>query len=206
MSTPYLLITEIYPKENQTLTVAKKWRQITAEKSEQQATVFVSLDNRTVLQLRALSSLKQIESLPGIWELELKLLGEDLVNDFRRQLLTYVESVKVLKQSLPSTPYLQLRHIEVPPSRFTSYRQWRDKTIFDVVRKASEVEEFIAYHSIISTEPGVMFLSGFSVDPEIYKSLFSSPRYQEIIKKAGDNFITGGEGGLYTKIYKRFIN
>ncbi|WP_375615131.1 MULTISPECIES: hypothetical protein [unclassified Bartonella] len=43
MSTPYLLITEIYPKENQTLTVAKKWRQITAEKSEQQATVFVSL-------------------------------------------------------------------------------------------------------------------------------------------------------------------
>ncbi|WP_375607426.1 MULTISPECIES: hypothetical protein [unclassified Bartonella] len=132
MSTPYLLITEIYPKENQTLTVAKKWRQITAEKSEQQATVFVSLDNRTVLQLRALPSLKQIESLPGIWELELKLLGEDLVNDFRRQLLTYVESVKVLKQSLPSTPYLQLRHIEVPPSRFTSYRQWRDKTIFDL--------------------------------------------------------------------------
>ncbi|WP_273721519.1 MULTISPECIES: hypothetical protein [unclassified Bartonella] len=117
----------------------------------------VSLDNRTVLQLRALPSLKQIESLPGIWELELKLLGEDLVNDFRRQLLTYVESVKVLKQSLPSTPYLQLRHIEVPPSRFISYRQWRDKTIFDVVRKASEVEEFIAYHSIISTEPGLCF-------------------------------------------------
>ncbi|WP_375615132.1 hypothetical protein [Bartonella sp. AC10YNML] len=54
------------------------------------------------------------------------------MNDFRRQLLTYVESVKVLKQSLPSTPYLQLRHIEVPPSRFTSYRQWRDKTIFDL--------------------------------------------------------------------------
>ncbi|MGW7342673.1 hypothetical protein [Streptomyces sp. NPDC054854] len=67
------------------------------------------------------------------------------------------------------------------------------------MRTADEVEVFEAYHSVLSTEPGVMFVSGFSCDPAEYTAVFTSPRYQEIVRQAGDRFIAVGERGLYTR-------
>jgi hypothetical protein len=32
---------------------------------------------------------------------------------------------------------------------------------------------------------------------------FTSPRYQQIVREAGDTYITGGDNGLYTRIYER---
>lgn len=84
------------------------------------------------------------------------------------------------------------------------YRQWREKTIFDVVRNADEVQAFLAYHSVVSGQPGVMFISGFSADPENYNAVFASDRYRQIVQEAGDRYITGGANGLYTRTYRAF--
>lgn len=70
------------------------------------------------------------------------------------------------------------------------------------MREASEVETFLAYHSLISSEPGVMFVSGFSGSLAAYSAVFGSPAYQDIVRQAGNRFITGGERGLYTKLYQ----
>ena len=124
-----------------------------------------------------------------------------LVGDFRRQVVDFVEAPKDTDAPLPSTPYIQLRHVEVKPQMYEAYREWRERTIFDVVRTHDEIEVFLAYHSLLSTEPGVLFLSGFRVDPKEYLAVFASPAYQEIVKQAGDTYIT--DRGLYTRIYAR---
>ena len=125
-----------------------------------------------------------------------------LAGDVRRELLDFVEAPKPCAAGLPRTSYVQLRHVEVKPERMADYREWREKTIFDVVRSADEVEAFLAYHSVVSGQPGVMFVSGFSVDPAEYEAVFASDRYATIVREAGDRFITGGAEGLYTKIYR----
>lgn len=94
--------------------------------------------------------------------------------------------------------------MEVPPIKNAIYRAWREETIFGVVRENPEVEIFLAYHSVISMQPGVMFISGFSCDPVVYQAIFNSEKYQKIVRQAGDTYITGGPGGLYTKVYQRF--
>jgi hypothetical protein len=48
-----------------------------------------------------------------------------------------------------------------------------------------------------------MFVAGFSCDVDAYLSVFNSPEYKEIIHEAGQQFIAGGQGGLYTKLYRR---
>ncbi|MCP5750878.1 hypothetical protein NL359_37760, partial [Klebsiella pneumoniae] len=74
---------------------------------------------------------------------------------------------------------------------------------FNVVRdNKDKIESFEAFHSLISGVPGVMFISSFNGDKSAYKEAFTNARYQEIIQQAGDNFITGGNDGLYTRIYR----
>jgi len=203
MSAQHLLITEVTPKDGQGEAVASAWVSLPTPHGVIERAVFAALDDGTVLELNALSSINQIEALAPSWEQTWTRLGANLASDFRRQLLVFVEAPKDTPQPLPTTPYLQLRHVEVPPGRFDEYRAWRERTIFDVVRNSPDVEQFIAYHSVVSTEPGVMFLSGFSVEPDVYAAIFNSPHYQKIVQEAGDNFITGGERGLYTKSYRR---
>jgi hypothetical protein len=48
-----------------------------------------------------------------------------------------------------------------------------------------------------------MFISGFSGPVQDYKAVFENEKYREIVRQAGDQFITGGPGGLYTRIYQR---
>jgi len=203
MSSKHLLVTEITPTTGHGKAIASAWASLPASQSVTDRAIFCALDDSTVLELCALSSLDQLEALEMSWEQAWSRLGANLASDFRRQLLTFVEAPKDTLQPLPTTPYLQLRHVEVPPGRFDEYRAWRERTIFDVVRNSPAVEQFIAYHSLVSTEPGVMFLSGFSVDPDVYAATFNSPRYQQIVQEAGNSFITGGERGLYTKTYQR---
>jgi hypothetical protein len=68
----------------------------------------------------------------------------------------------------------------------------------------SVISSFVAYHSLISTEPGIMFLSCFDDNISEYQAGFESPEYKQIIKEAGTNFIAGGERGLYTTIYEQY--
>lgn len=198
-----LLITEFTPRSGATESITDAWSAIPKFSGIAQRALFEALDGSTLLELTALTSVEQIGGLTQNWRQLWSQFGADLASDFRRQLLTFVEAPKDVAGPLPTSPYLQLRHVEVPPGRFTEYRAWRERTIFDVVRNSPEVEQFLAYHSVLSTDPGVMFLAGFSVDPDVYSAVFSSPHYQQIVQEAGDNFITGGDRGLYTKLYHR---
>jgi hypothetical protein len=125
-----------------------------------------------------------------------------MASDFHQQVFQHVKSIKPIKTKLPQTPKLQMRYVEVPLSVHNSYLEWREGTIFDVVSNADSVEVFLAYHTLLSKQPGVMFFSGFSGDSNDYMSnVFSTPRYKNLIKEAGTKYIAGGEGGLYTKIF-----
>ncbi|MFA3779749.1 hypothetical protein [Yersinia sp. 1652 StPb PI] len=127
-----------------------------------------------------------------------------LSGDVKRELVKYVESPIVSEKSVPDSEYVQLRHVEVVPEFHSQYRNWRENTIFNVVRSNKDkIESFEAYHSVFSTQPGVMFVSSFSVEPEEYIKSFTDENYQRIIQQAGDRYITGGNDGLYTKIYQK---
>lgn len=207
MSTKTLLITEVTPKAGSAKEVIEAWAAlIPPESGVTQRAIYQSIDGEVVLELCALNSLADATTLESWWVQTWEKLGSNLASDFRRQLLTFVEAPKDTPDALPATAYVQLRHVEVPPDRYVDYRAWREQTIFDVVRTAPEVEVFLAYHTVLSTEPGVMFLSGFSGTVDDYTAVFGSHRYQQIVSEAGDQFITGGDRGLYTRIYQRMAN
>lgn len=150
-----------------------------------------------------LMTLKKFHGWKKSWNQCSISLADVLSADIRRELLKFVESPVVSKKDLPKTKYIQLRHVEVQAHNYQQYRQWRDETIFNVVRDNSDkIESFEAFHSLISGVPGVMFISAFNGDKEAYTEAFTNARYQEIIQQAGDNYITGGNEGLYTRIYR----
>lgn len=66
----------------------------------------------------------------------------------------------------------------------------------------SFIESFEAFHSLISGVPGAMFIFVFNSNKGAYKEAFANACCQETIQQAGDNYITGGNEGLYTRIYR----
>jgi len=163
----------------------------------------VDAERTEILQLRAFDGLGDFAAGAAALSEDWERFAEHMTGDVRRELLTLVETPKPISTPLPQTDFVQLRHVEVPPSRMSAYRAWRDETIFAVVRESVEVEIFLAYHSIVSGQPGVMFIAGFSGDPERYRAVFDSDRYRDIVRQAGDSYITGGTDGLYTRLYER---
>ncbi len=156
-----------------------------------------------MLELRAIDDIKEISWVEGELESSFHRFASILAGDIRRELLKFVESPIDSYKPLPESTYIQLRHVEVPAEKYSQYRQWRDETIFNVVRdNKDKIVSFEAYHSLISGAPGVMFISSFNVDKELYKEAFTNLRYQDIIQQAGDNYIAGGNEGLYTRIYR----
>ena len=158
------------------------------------------MEKRSILEIKSISALSDLDSS---YLFDTKEFDKNLASDIQRQVLRLKNIVKPQESILPESKYLQLRHIEVPLHILEEYHMWRDQTIFSHVVKQSEIESFLAYHSIISTEPGVMFLSGFSCKIDDYLSGFKKPEYIDIVKQAGEKYIFGGQAGLYTKIYKR---
>jgi hypothetical protein len=133
-----------------------------------------------------------------------KQLATFMSSDWRQQIFEIVDSVKPCIELLPSTEKLQMRYIEVPLSVHDEYLEWRERTIFDVIKQSSNIECFLAYHTIMSTQPGVMFFSGFEGNTSSYiQDNFKTPKYDEIVKEAGSKYISGGEDGLYTRVYIR---
>lgn len=164
---------------------------------------FFDLEQQELLQLRSYDGVADFAAKVNELSVDLQRFASHMTADVRRELLTYVEAPKPCVCALPETDYVQLRHVEVPPPRSEAYRKWRAETIFQVVQSSAPVEVFLAYHSLISGQPGVMFISGFSGDVNDYKSVFESEQYREIVRQAGDDYITGGADGLYTRIYAR---
>lgn len=168
-----------------------------------QGRILKSLSSPEVIEILPLpegsSLLDLVNMAPPVGDTE---IGKMMVADVRREVLDFVEAPKDCSDPIPQTRFIQLRHVEVMPSMMSAYRKWREETIFDVVRGNDAAEIFLAYHSVISGVPGVMFVAGFDAPVETYNADFTSERYKDIVQQAGDTYITGGTDGLYTEFYE----
>jgi len=199
MSAKYVLITRLPLKANTDKTP------FTSLANSEKKKYFISDEQgiNELLELRAFDSIAEIATQEEELENAFKTFSTVLAGDVRRELVKYVEAPIDSANDLPATEYVQLRHVEVPAENYSQYRQWREETIFNVVRdNKDKIVSFGAYHSLISGQPGVMFISAFNGNKEAYKEAFTNERYQTIIQQAGDNYITGGNDGLYTRFYR----
>ncbi|MFH0180583.1 hypothetical protein ACIA6D_44645 [Streptomyces cacaoi] len=203
MSSTLLVLNEVAVAPGKVDQVLAEWSALNQKEPVAGRGLYRSLDDDNVLEITPVADLAELGALNAVWQKLWESVSADLVTDFRRQLLDFVEAPKDVADPVPQTPYVQLRHIEVKPREYAAYRDWRENTIFDVVRRADQVKAFLAYHSLLSTEPGVMFVSGFECEPAEYQKVFTSPEYQQIVQQAGDRYIVGGESGLYTRVYRR---
>lgn len=206
MPSNLIIITEVPVAAEHLDKAAATWHQHLDDHAQTGHQLYRNLQADTLLELTAVTDdLAELPALRQSWKELWPQLSDHLTGDYRRQLLHHVESPKPSAGPLPAGKYLQLRHIEVPPPVYQVYRAWREETIFDVVRNAPEVKSFDAYHSVFSTEPGVMFVSSFDTTLQEYQAVFSSLRYQQIVQQAGDRYIVGGDRGLYTTTYQRLV-
>lgn len=152
--------------------------------------------------MRAYNDFNEICKDEELLESDFKSFSPYLAGDIRREILKFVESPIPNENILPRSRYMQLRHVEVPPEKYEAYRAWRAETIFKVVHDNKvNIKSFESYHSLISGQPGVMFVSAFDVDKDVYVEAFTNERYKKIIREA-DSYITDSNGGLYTRIYR----
>ncbi|WP_391088637.1 hypothetical protein [Vibrio sp. NH-UV-68] len=197
MSVNYLLVSR-YPVKN----IDNKT--IDSIKCNESSRYFISEDgNNELLELKAINKIEDISNLEkGL--IDAFTVNQDyLSGDIKRELLRFIEAPIASESELPSTEFVQLRHVEVPAERYDDYLEWRERTIFNVVRdNADKINSFEAYHSLISGQPGVLFVSSFNGNVEEYMQPFNDENYKDIIKQAGDDYITGGDEGLYTRLYR----
>ncbi|TVT61155.1 hypothetical protein FNH05_03530 [Amycolatopsis rhizosphaerae] len=195
MTSSLLLVTEIPVEPSAVADAVAVLRQHGADVLHQ------SVEHSSLLELTPLPALNALSARMDRQRELRKPLAALLTGDFRSQVLEFVGAPKPVDGELPETPYLQLRHVEVKPPVHEEYLAWREGTIFAEVRKSPRIEAFLAYHSLLSTEPGVLFIAGFSCEPEEYLPTFASERYAEIARQAHPRFVT--DEGLYTRIYRR---
>ncbi|MDN3260899.1 hypothetical protein QWJ26_13975 [Streptomyces sp. CSDS2] len=202
MSAPLLLVTEAPVQADQLDQAVKGWLDVHAAHPDGRR-LYRSLEDHALLELRPLNRLDDLTALEDdartLWD----AVAPALAGDFRRQLHGFVEAPKDCADALPWTPYVQLRRVEVKPPVLDAYREWRERTIFETVRNAPESEAFLAYHSLLSTEPGVLFVAGFSVPPARHNGVFRTPAYDAILAEVREKYIVtqGGDRGLHTKTY-----
>lgn len=202
MPSNYLLISRIPLSENVDKEILLN-KQSLSESDRNRYFVSVEGDTNELLETRAYTEISEIESDEESLENIFTDLADIVCGDIKRELVKHVESPIKSNNAVPATKYVQLRHVEVLPEKYQGYREWREETIFNVVRENEDkITSFDAYHSLISGVPGVMFVSSFNGDIEEYIEPFTNDNYREIVQQAGDGFITGGKEGLYTKIYQ----
>lgn len=119
-------------------------------------------------------------------------LSAFVASDIHQGLYGLVDSVKDRETFIPVTKYMQLRSIEVPLSGIDPYLDWRKRRIYKYVDKNDKVKSFLSFHSVFSTEPGVLFVTEFEGDPDEYRNSFLTDEYKQIIKEAGHDHIKGG--------------
>lgn len=181
----------------------RAWRQVPLPSSSASSALYQRHDGNSLVELIAFNDWPSLSDLETHRHMQWSTVSAFATGDFRREILQRVEEPKPTADHLPNSRYLQLRYVEVRPAVYNEYREWRERTIFEVIRESDQIKTFSAYHTAVSTKPGVMFLSGFDCDVDTYNQIFASERYAGIVQAAGDNYITGGSDGLATLIYKR---
>ncbi|UTJ46773.1 hypothetical protein NLZ15_18395 [Atlantibacter subterranea] len=199
MSAKYVLISSYPLKSDIEMSVVKKIPRINDSKNFYMSE---ELGTNELLELRAYDNLNALCNDEALFECDFKSFMPYLDGDISREIVKFVEAPITSKHELPRARYIQLRHVEVPPEKYEAYRAWRAETIFKVVHENKDkITSFSSYHSLISGHPGVMFVSAFDVDKDVYVEPFVDDRYKKIIRDA-DNYITNKHGGLYTRIYR----
>ncbi|TWA60613.1 hypothetical protein FBZ84_114194 [Azospirillum baldaniorum] len=164
---------------------------------------FVALAGDEVMELTAFASLAELPAVLAVRTEAERGVAPWLTGEWRHEILGHVEDVIAAPQAITAAPMVEMRHIEVPPPVYAEYRQWRERTIYEAVRQRSEIDDFRSYQSVLSTEPGVMFVVGFSAEPARYAEVYRTQQYQEILREAGSRYIAQGLSGLRCTLYAR---
>lgn len=204
MSAQFLMVTQVAVRPGALERTAGAWRRLNAAAGAD-AQLYSSVDSGNLMELRSVPSLAELPALREQWAQLWSEVASDLAGDFHRQLLEFVEAPKPTDRSLPDTPYVQLRRVEVKPPVHEQYLDWRRRTIFQVANAAEESQVFLCYHSLVSTDPGVLFVVGFSVAPKEHDAIYRTPAYEDILVQARENYIVpeGGDAGLFLESYAR---
>lgn len=199
----YMLTTEFKVAPDKMQDAIAIWRELYGD--DQSRCLYKRVDNDDLLEIVLLDKPTDFSlELPSAKRVSFaEHIKPMLLSDWHRQLLGLKNKVVTNNNLLPTTPFLQLRYIEVPLSLYDDYLTWRRPTIFNHVKQHREVEYFLAYHSVISAKPGITFFSGFSCDIEKYLAIFKLDEFQQISNEAKKKYILGADQGLFTSVYKR---
>jgi hypothetical protein len=201
-SSPYILISRVNALPGKLSILTEQIAAHDAASANKHAT-FTAVDTDTVLELTALDKLSQLDEILAARVAMEKSVQHLLACDWRHEVREHIEDVVPGKNCLSDSAMIELRTIEVKPTAYKEYRQWRQRTIYEAVKDREEIDDFRAYHSVLSTEPGVLFLVGFSCDPDKYRLVYDNDRYRAILREAGDRYIVQGLGGLQTTMFRR---
>lgn len=178
------------------------WNNSAAKKLLPTSVLYKGLEKQELVLLYVVNTFEEIEKFVTSNEFRefVTQIAETTLSDIHQEVVALVKQIRPRDNLLPTTKYMQLRSIEVPLQGMGDYLDWREKTIFEFVKKNEKLDSFVVFHSLFSSSPGVLFITEFSGDPIEYRNSFLTPEYQKIIKEAGHDHI---KGGLYTLEYER---
>jgi hypothetical protein len=197
----YLVVNEWDFIEGKSILAQQTWYESKAKELMNNAALYKSVDRNKLVLMYEVSNFGEIQKF--IESQEYKEFVENLSpymdSDFHQSIYGLANVVSPRDTFVPTTKYMQLRSIEVPLSGIDSYLEWRKGTIFEFVKRNEKVNSFLAFHSLFSANPGILFVAEFEDNPKEFKESFLTPEYQEIIKEAGHDHI---KGGLHTYEYE----
>ena len=205
MKAPYLAVMEWEVEEGKLDEAAKIWINSKVSNFFENSVLYKGLTKNSLVVLYEVTNFSVIQQFVESDEFKqfVKAQAKYMQSDFHQSIVGLVEDVIRRKQLIPKTKYMQLRSIEVPLSDIDSYLEWRKRRIFEFVKRNDKVTSFLAFHSVFSTVPGVLFVTEFEGNPDEYRASFLIDEYKQIIKEAGHDHIKSGEQGLQTFEYEK---
>ena len=205
MKAPYLAVMEWEVEEGKLDEAAKIWINSKVSNFFENSVLYKGLTKNSLVVLYEVTNFSVIQQFVESDEFKqfVKAQAKYMQSDFHQSIVGLVEDVIRRKQLIPKTKYMQLRSIEVPLSDIDSYLEWRTRRIFEFVKRNDKVTSFLAFHSVFSTVPGVLFVTEFEGNPDEYRASFLTDEYKQIIKEAGHDHIKSGEQGLQTFEYEK---
>lgn len=205
MKAPYLAVMEWEVEEGKLDEAAKIWTNSKVSNFFENSVLYKGLTKNSLVVLYEVTNFSVIQQFVESDEFKqfVKVQAKYMQSDFHQSIVGLVEDVIRRKQLIPKTKYMQLRSIEVPLSDIDSYLEWRKRRIFEFVKRNDKVTSFLAFHSVFSTVPGVLFVTEFEGNPDEYRASFLTDEYKQIIKEAGHDHIKSGEQGLQTFEYEK---
>ena len=195
MKAPYLAVMEWEVEEGKLDEAAKIWINSKVSNFFENSVLYKGLTKNSLVVLYEVTNFSVIQQFVESDEFKqfVKAQAKYMQSDFHQSIVGLVEDVIRRKQLIPKTKYMQLRSIEVPLSDIDSYLEWRKRRIFEFVKRNDKVTSFLAFHSVFSTVPGVLFVTEFEGNPDEYRASFLTDEYKQIIKEAGHDHIKSGE-------------